>query len=199
MMVLGLTGGIGSGKSTVAQYFKELGVPVYDSDREAKLLMTTDDEIREEMIRLFGPEAYEENVLNRSFISNKVFSDPDLLEKLNSIVHPRVRIHFRRWVDAQQAPYVLQEAAILFENGAHKKLDGMILVWAPRETRIQRVMERDQVSRSDVLARMKNQWSDAEKTALADYIIENIELSETARQVAHIHSAILEKSGLAEF
>lgn len=199
MMVLGLTGGIGSGKSTVAQYFKDLGVPVYDSDREAKLLMNSDVEIRDEVSQLFGPKAYEGKKLNRAYISSKVFSDPDLLERLNAIVHPRVRAHFRRWVDAQEAPYVLQEAAILFENGAHKELDGMILVWAPKETRIHRVMKRDQVSRQAVLARMKNQWSDADKTALADFIIENIELSETARQVAHIHSAILEKSGLTEF
>ena len=199
MRVLGLTGGIGSGKSTVAEYFKKLGVPVYDSDREAKLLMTTDDEIRREVIRLFGPEAYEGSTLNRTFISSKVFSDPALLKRLNAIVHPRVRAHFKKWVDNQEAPYVLQEAAILFENGAHKELDGMILVWAPKETRIHRVMERDQVSRHAVIARMKNQWSDTEKTALADYFIENIELSDTARQVARIHSEILEKSGLTEY
>ena len=199
MKVLGLTGGIGSGKSTVASFFRDLGVPVYDSDREAKLLMTQNEAIRKEVIQLFGKEAYKDGALNRSYISAQVFTDPDLLDSLNSIVHPRVRDHFREWVSAQEAPYVLQEAAILFENGAHKKLDAMILVWAPRESRIQRVMERDGVGREAVLARMQNQWSDTETTALADYIIENIDRSETAQQVARIHSELLENMGVAEF
>ena len=199
MKVLGLTGGIGSGKSTVASYFRELGVPVYDSDHEAKLLMVEDEAIRQEVISLFGDEAYENKTLNRPFISSKVFADPDLLEQLNEIVHPRVRSHFREWVAAQDSPYVLQEAAILFENGAHKELDAMILVWAPKESRIQRVMARDKVERDAVLARMQNQWSDTEKTALADYIIENIDRSETALQVARIHSELLENMGVAEF
>ena len=199
MKVLGLTGGIGSGKSTVAAYFKELGVPVYDSDREAKILMTEDADMRAEIIAIFGSEAYVDNTLNRVYISSKVFGDPELLERLNSIVHPRVRSHFTQWVAAQDAPYVLQEAAILFENGAHKQLDAMILVWAPKETRIQRVMERDNVDRDAVLARMENQWSDTETTALADYIIENIDRSETQRQVARIHSELLENMGVSEF
>jgi len=199
MKVLGLTGGIGSGKSTVAGYFRDLGVPVYDSDQEAKLLMTENEEIRKEIIALFGEEAYRDKGLNREFISSKVFNDPQLLEQLNGIVHPRVRAHFRAWVAAQDAPYVLQEAAILFENGAHKQLDAMILVWAPKESRIHRVMERDNVGREAVLARMQNQWSDTETSALADYIIENIDRLETARQVARIHSELLENMGVAEF
>ena len=199
MKVLGLTGGIGSGKSTVAAFFRDLGVPVYDSDHEAKLLMTEDDDLRKEIIALFGKEAYEDHTLNRAYISSKVFSDPELLQQLNDIVHPRVRAHFRKWVAAQDAPYVLQEAAILFENGAHKQLDAMILVWAPKETRIHRVMERDNVDRKAVEARMENQWSDTETTALADYIIENIDRLETARQVARIHSELLENMGVAEF
>lgn len=199
MKILGLTGGIGSGKSTVAGYFRELGVPVYDSDHEARVLMHEDAEIRKKIIALFGSEAYEDKALNRAYISSKVFADPELLEQLNAIVHPSVRRHFRQWAKAQDVPYVLQEAAILFENGAHRELDAMILVWAPRETRIHRVMERDKVSREAVLARMQHQWSDAETTALADYIIENIDRSETARQVAHLHSELLENMGVAEF
>lgn len=198
MKVLGLTGGIGSGKSTVAEFFRELGVPVYDSDREAKLLMREDEDIRAEVTALFGKEAYRDDALNRSYISSKVFADPKLLEQLNAIVHPKVRAHFKKWAVAQDAPYVLQEAAILFENGAYKQLDAMILVWAPKESRIHRVMERDNVGRKAVLARMQNQWSDTEKTALADYIIENIDLSETARQVARLHSELLENMGVAE-
>ena len=199
MKVLGLTGGIGSGKSTVASYFRKLGIPVYDSDHEAKLLMNEDEEIRQEILALFGERAYERKVLNRGYISSKVFADPELLEQLNEIVHPRVRRHFKEWVAIQDAPYVLQEAAILFENGAHKELDAMILVWAPKESRIQRVMKRDEVGREAVLSRMQNQWSDTETTALADYIIENIDRSETALQVARIHSELLENMGVAEF
>ena len=199
MKVIGLTGGIGSGKSTAAAFFRELGVPVFDSDHEAKHLMVQNDDIRNEVIALFGEKAYEGDVLNRAFISSKVFSDPELLEQLNMIVHPRVRSHFRKWVTAQEAPYVLQEAAILFENGAHKELDAMILVWAPKESRIQRVMARDKIGREAVLARMQNQWSDTETTALADYIIENIDRSETALQVARIHSELLDNMGVAEF
>jgi len=199
MKVLGLTGGIGSGKSTVAAFFRELGVPVYDSDREAKLLMTENEDIRAEVMALFGEEAYQGSSLNRSYISSKVFADPKLLEQLNAIVHPRVRMHFKEWAVAQDAPYVLQEAAILFENGAHKQLDAMILVWAPKESRIQRVMERDNIDREAILARMQNQWDDAETTALADYIIENIDRSETQRQVARLHSELLENMGVTEF
>jgi len=199
MKVLGLTGGIGSGKSTVARYFRDLGVPVYDSDHEAKRLMVQDEDIRKEVVALFGAEAYDGDTLNRAFISSKVFDDPELLEQLNAIVHPRVRNHFRMWVAEQEAPYVLQEAAILFENGAHKQLDAMILVWAPKEFRIQRVMKRDKIGRGAVLARMQNQWSDTETTALADYIIENIDRTDTALQVARIHSELLDNMGVPEF
>ena len=123
MMIVGLTGGIGSGKSTVAKMFMELGVPVYDSDAEAKKLMATSPEVKSKIIELLGNEAYSNDVLNRSYIANKVFKDPILLEKLNGIVHPAVREHFLKWVKRKETPYVIQETALIFENDAHDKYD----------------------------------------------------------------------------
>ena len=194
MKIIGLTGGIGSGKSTVAGYFKELGIPVFDSDLEAKKLMNENRELRHQIIDLFGKNAYKGDFLNREYIAGKVFEDSELLERLNGLVHPAVRLKFQDWVSKQDAPYVIQEAAILFEHGAYKLLDEMILVWAPKELRIKRVMKRDSKSRDQVLARMENQWGDTEKTALSDHIIENIHLEETQKQVQGIHAAILNKS-----
>ncbi|MBT8234936.1 MAG: dephospho-CoA kinase [Bacteroidia bacterium] len=194
MKIIGLTGGIGSGKSTVAGYFKQLGVPVFDSDQEAKKLMKEDKELRNQIMGLFGDEAYKGDILNREYIAERVFQDADLLERLNGLVHPAVRQKFKDWVNKQDAPYVIQEAAILFEHGAYKLLDEMILVWAPKELRIKRVMKRDSKSRDQVLARMANQWGDTEKTALSDHIIENIHLEETQKQVQDIHAEILNKS-----
>jgi len=194
MKIIGLTGGIGSGKSTVAGYFKELGIPVFDSDLEAKILMNEDQGLRDSIINLFGEKAYQKDILNREYLAKKVFRDSELLKDLNELVHPAVRQKFQDWVSEQDAPYVIQEAAILFEHGAYKLLDEMILVWAPKELRIKRVMKRDSTSREQVLARMENQWGDTEKTALSDHIIENIHLKETQKQVKGIHAAILNKS-----
>ena len=194
MKIIGLTGGIGSGKSTVAGFFRELGIPVFDSDLEAKKLMNENEELRDQIIGLFGEKAYHQDGLNRAYLAEKVFEDPKLLERLNGLVHPVVRQKFQDWVNKQDAPYVIQEAAILFEHGAYKLLDEMILVWAPKELRIKRVIKRDSTSREQVLARMETQWGDTEKTALSDHIIENIHLKETQKQVQGIHASILNKS-----
>ncbi|MDH3698293.1 MAG: dephospho-CoA kinase [Flavobacteriaceae bacterium] len=193
MKVIGLTGGIGSGKSTVAEYFRGLGIPVFNSDSAAKRLMNDSEQLRKEIRKLFGDEAYQKGILNREFLAERVFNDAALLEGLNAIVHPAVRREFQEWVEKQDAPYVIQEAAILFEGGAYKLLDEMILVWAPKELRIKRVMKRDSKTREQVLARMDNQWGDTEKTALSDHIIENIHLEETQKQVLAIHASILNK------
>ena len=199
MKVIGLTGGIGSGKSTVAEYFRELGIPVFDSDSAAKRLMNDSEQLRKEISNLFGDKAYQKGILNREFLAERVFNDAALLEGLNAIVHPAVRREFQEWVAKQDAPYVIQEAAILFEVGAYKLLDEMILVWAPKELRIKRVMKRDSKTREQVLARMDNQWGDTEKTALSDHIIENIHLEETQNQVLAIHASILNKSRAERF
>jgi dephospho-CoA kinase len=191
--IVGLTGGIGSGKTTVANYFKELGIPVYIADVEAKLLMKRSKVIIRKLIQLFGSETYYKGELNKPFIANKIFNDPVLLEKMNTIVHPKVASHFQRWLKKQDAPYVIKEAAIIFENNTYTSLDYIITVIAPEETRINRVIERDRSSEERVKAIIKNQWSDAEKVKLSDFVIQNIELADTKNQVINIHQKILKK------
>lgn len=191
MRVVGLTGGIGSGKTTVARIFEELGVPVYNSDVEAKKLMHSSKKIKKELVALFGEEAYLDNKLNRPFIANAVFKDEILLKKLNKIVHPEVRKHFLKWCGKHEHPYVLQETALLFENQAQDFYDKIILVTAPKELRIERLLERDGSTKDDILARMNNQLEDKKKAPLADFVIENIILEKTKRKVAEINEAIL--------
>lgn len=191
MKHIGITGGIGSGKTTVANFFKEFGIPVYIADDEAKKLMHKSP-VKEELIDLFGEESFDDSqMLNRSYIASKVFHNKELLEKLNQIVHPRVEEDFQKWAKSQHSPYVLYEAAILFETGKYKQFDYTILVTAPVETRIKRVQKRDHSSEEDVLARMKNQWPAEEKMKLASWIIKNCELSKTKQEVRDIHELIL--------
>lgn len=192
-MVVGLTGGIGSGKTTVANFFSALGVPIYISDNEAKSLMIHDAEIRSEVQKLLGSQAYENGALNRAYIADKVFKDAQLLQKLNAIVHPRVAIHFKKWYHEQSSPYVIKEAAILFENGGYKKCDFMILVTAPIHTRILRVQKRDKSTEAEIRSRMNNQWDDYKKASLADITIENSTLEITKKKVARVHMHILHR------
>ena len=191
MKIIGLTGGIGSGKSTVANMFKELGVPVYNSDERAKYLMNTSLEIKSQLIKLLGEEAYKGDKLNRSFIAEKVFSNTNLLAKLNDIVHPIVRNDFIDWTKKQDYSYVIQETALLFENKAQDLYDSIILVTAPIETRIIRVVDRDKSSREQVIARMNNQLDDEAKLNLSNYVIENIDLERTSSNVLQVHASIL--------
>jgi len=191
--IVGLTGGIGSGKTTVANYFKALGVPVYIADVEAKALMKRSKIIKRKLIQLFGKKAYVNDELNKALIAQKIFNNAALLESMNSIVHPKVASHFKRWLKKQDTPYVIKEAAIFFENGTYKSLDCIITVTAPEASRIQRVVKRDQSSEKKVKAIIKNQWSDAEKVKLSDFVIENINLEDTKNQVNKIHQKILKK------
>lgn len=191
MKIVGLTGGIGSGKSTVAKMFRELGVPVYDSDEEAKKLMVSSTEVKEAIIELLGNEAYKDDVLDRAFIAGKVFKDPELLQQLNAIVHPAVRAHFLKWVQKKAVPYVIQETALIFENGVQDKYDYTLLITSPKEIRLQRVMDRDEVGEQQVLERMKNQIADDKKMALADFFIENIDLETTKKKVNDLHAELL--------
>lgn len=191
MMIVGLTGGIGSGKSTVAKMFMELEVPVYDSDQEAKKLMSTSKEVKTAIIQLLGDGAYNEEGLNRSFIAEKVFKDSDLLEKLNGIVHPAVREHFLNWAENQKSPYVIQETALIFENQAQDKYDHTILVTAPKNVRIQRVVQRDGAKEQAVKERMNNQLEDSQKRNLADFSIENLDLDKTKEKVKELHLKLL--------
>ncbi len=199
MMLVGLTGGIGSGKTTVSKMFKALGVPVYDSDSEAKKLMNTAPALKEAISALLGHEAYQKGALQRTFVAEKVFADRKLLGALNAIVHPAVREHFKEWVRSQKAPYVIQEAAILFENGSYSQYHKMILVRAPKEMRIERIMGRDNSTRQQILNRMEQQWEDERKAGLSDYVIDNLDLETTREQVKTIHRELLKLSDIAGF
>jgi dephospho-CoA kinase len=184
---VGIAGGIGSGKTIVCDVFKVLGIPIYNADLEAKLIMNKSDQVRKAIIAAFGDQAYQDGLLNREFLSAQVFNDADQLAKLNAIVHPAVIQAAEDWADAQTAPYSLKEASILFESGSYKKLDYTILVTAPVEIRIARVMQRDQVTREQVLARMNNQLPDEEKAKLADFVIINDGIKALIPQVMALH------------
>ncbi len=188
--IIGLTGGIGSGKTTVARMFARLGVPVYIADIEAKKLADALPEIRNEIIKLLGQAAYGEAGMNRSYVADRIFKDSHLLNRVNNIIHPRVAAHFKNWAANQEAPYVIKEAAILFENGGYKNCDFTILVTAPENIRIERVMARDKISEQAVKQRMAHQWSDEKKKQLADFIIENSDLKTTQKTVLELHESL---------
>ena len=189
--IVGLTGGIGSGKTTVANYFIALNVPVYIADIEAKALMNRSKVIKRKLIKLFGDEAYVDNTLNKPFIASQIFSNQNLLKKMNAIVHPKVAKHFSNWVKKQNVPYVISEVAIIFENGSQGKYDYIITVVAPEQTRLNRVIKRDNSSEAKVKAIMNNQWTDQQKTEHSDFIINNTDLKDTKLQVENIHSKLL--------
>ena len=191
MKIVGLTGGIGSGKTTVAGFFKEFNIPVYIADDAGKRLMKTSASIRSQITELFGSEAYEGELPNRKFIASRVFNDKEQLSKLNQIIHPAVEEDFKDWLENQNSDYVIYEAAILFETGGYKKCDFNILVIAPKKLRIQRLQDRDNSSVDEIKERMDNQWGDEKKSRMADFIIENEELTQTKLQVEDIHSKIL--------
>lgn len=171
MIRIGLTGGIGSGKTTVARIFESLDVPVYYSDPRAKALMNTDISIRESLVELFGQQAYCGGTLDRGYIASVVFADSDMLLRLNAIVHPAVMRDFEAWAAEQHSVYVIEESAILFESGFDKGVDRVISVVAPESLRIERVMCRDGMSADDVRRRIANQMPDHERIAKSDYIV----------------------------
>ena len=191
MKVVGLTGGIGSGKSTIGRLFAALGIAVYDSDTEAKKLINTSAEIKKRIVEVFGAEAYAEGVYNRAYMADIVFRNPDKLAVLNSIVHPVLADHFSKWVALQTSPYVIKEAAILFESGSYKNCDFIITVTAPETLRISRCMSRDGSTEAQVRARMAQQWTDAQRIALSDAVIENINLEEKEKRVRELNNLFI--------
>ncbi|MFD1063633.1 dephospho-CoA kinase [Winogradskyella litorisediminis] len=191
--IVGITGGIGSGKTTIAKYFEELGIPVYHADFEAKLLMNRSKIIKRKLKELFGEEAYKKDTLNKPFLRNQIFKNKELLQKMNAIVHPKVGSHFQRWLKKQNAPYILKEVAIIFENNLQNQYDYIISVVATEEERIRRVIKRDDVSRQSVMAIINNQWSDAEKIKKSDFVIENNHLETAKAQALRIHNQLLSK------
>ena len=173
MKIVGITGGIGSGKTTVCKVFEQLGIPVYNADNSAKRLLDTDSILMNNVCLLFGNNIYVQGKLDRTELASIVFSDTEKLRQLNELVHPTVATDFKQWTDRQNGDIVIKEAAILFETGGYKALDTTILIHAPENIRIERVMKRDGVSSKEVKARMNNQWPEQRKMELADHIIEN--------------------------
>lgn len=184
--IIGLTGGIGSGKTTVANEFSSFGIPVYIADLEARKLMQTDSVLN--LIKAeFGSTVFDNGVLVREKLSEIVFNDSKKLEKLNGIVHPAVKKHFDEWLlEHKNNPFVIYETAILFESGSYKKCDFVINVEAPLEVRIQRVIERDNTTREKVLERIKNQWNDEEKSSKSDFIIKNTSIEAIKIEIVKI-------------
>ena len=184
--IIGLTGGIGSGKTTIANYFKSFGIPLYIADDEARKIMQS-AEITEAIKNVFGDAVFENEKLNREELAKIVFNNPEKLEKLNKIVHPAVKKHFELWLLQHTAvPYVIYEAAILFESGSYKNCDLIITVTAPVESRIQRVIERDKTTRELVLKRINAQWTDEQRISKSDFIIENTSIETTKLEVVKI-------------
>lgn len=194
MLRIGITGGIGSGKSTVAQIFKVLGIPVYSSDDAAKRLMNEDEELKINILKSFGKESYSNGKLNRKYLAEQAFNDRTKIELLNSLVHPATIKDAAGWMEKQTAPYVIKEAALIFESGSDKFLDAVIGVKSPLSLRIERTMKRNNVTASDIEARIKLQMDEDEKMALCDYIIVNDEHEMLIPQVLRLHEQFLKGS-----
>jgi dephospho-CoA kinase len=193
MIKIGITGGIGSGKTTVCKIFEVLGIPIYYADDRAKELLESDKNVIKKVKNIFGHDVYnEQGKLDRHRVATIVFNFPEILAEYNAIIHPAVFQDVEKWMLRHtQHDYVIKEAALLFETGSYKMLDKIICVTAPVEKRIERVMLRDKVTEEQVRARMQNQWSDAQKTAMSDYIIYNDGSTPLIRQVLSIHEKIL--------
>ena len=193
MLKIGLTGGMGSGKSTVARIFEVLGIPVFYADAEAKKLMEEDSELRRKIISSLGPESYIGTLPNRKYIARQVFNDPEKLKILNSLIHPATIIKAEKWMEMQSAPFAIKEAAILFESAAHKHLDFVIGVQSPEKLRVQRSMERDNLSDDEVKERMDRQMNQEEKMNLCDFVIINDERHALIQQVLLLYKTLLQK------
>lgn len=190
MKIIGLTGGIGSGKTTVSRLFHLLGVPIYIADERAKKLFTNNPEVQKKVIDQFGSESIKNGEVNRSYLANITFNNKEKLTQLNAIIHPAVAKDFSAWVSNQTAEYVIKEAAILFESGSDATCDKVIVVVAPDETRIDRVMQRDELNKEAVMARMRNQWSQEKKIEFSDFVIINDNSVSVIEQVTRIHKEL---------
>ncbi len=194
MLRIGLTGGIGSGKSTVARIFEVLGIPVYDADSASKRLMSEDKVLKQQIQNSFGKEAYFGEILNRKYLAEQVFNNEEKLILLNSLVHPATKKDAAKWMKKQNSPYVIKEAALIFESGSQKSLDFVIGVKAPLSLRLQRTMLRDNVSEAQVTARMNMQMNEEEKLRLCKYVIINDEQQLLIPQVLALHERFLSLS-----
>jgi dephospho-CoA kinase len=192
MLKVGITGGIGSGKTMVCKVFEVLGIPVYYADYHAKRLMETDPGIRKELAEMFGPSVINKDGIDRKNLARIIFNDANALKTINNLVHPAVRKDFMGWVENMSGhDYLIEEAAILFESGAYRLLDFNITVSAPEEMRIKRVMVRDNAARESVLSRIKNQLTDREREKIADAVIRNDESELLIPQILKLHNKLL--------
>lgn len=192
MLTVGITGGIGSGKSTICRIFEVMEVPVFNADAEVRRLQNEDPNIRSSMISLFGNEVYNDDGLNRKLVAELVFNNKLLLDQLNKIIHPETLIAFEKWKqDYSSNHYVIKEAAILFESKSNIGLDKIIVVSAPEELRIERIIKRDNISREQIISRMNNQLTEEERIAKADFVIVNDEKSAIIPQVLAVHEKLL--------
>ena len=190
VLKIGLTGGLGSGKSTIAKIFEVLGIPVYYADTEAKRIMNGDPRLKAEIIKNFGSESYSDNQLNRQYLSAIVFNNKDKLSLLNSLVHPATIRDSKEWISKQTTPYAIKEAALIFESGTQEYLDYVIGVSAPTHLRIQRAMQRDQLTREQVLQRISKQIEEVIKMHLCDFVIYNDEVKPVIPQVLELHKKL---------
>ncbi len=195
MLTIGLTGAIGSGKSTVARIFETLNVPVYYADKVAKRLMQEDEKIVIKIIQVFGSNAYQKASLNRKYIADIVFNDEGKLKELNAIVHPATLADAEQWINTQSSPYVIKEAALLFESGSYQSLDYIIGVQANYNLSVERVVQRDHISEQDILSRMQKQMDVKEKLNRCDFIIINDETKPVIPQVLELHEKFLDIAG----
>lgn len=184
--IIGLTGGIGSGKTTIGNFFQELGIPVYVADDEGRKITDLPEVIRQ-IQAVFGDAVIENGMVNRKKLSEIVFNDEKKLAQLNEIIHPAVKAHFANWIKKYtDSPFVIRESAILFESGSATDCDYIITVTAPLENRIERVVQRDQSSRSAVMSRIANQMTDEERISKSDFVIENTACDEAKKQAVKI-------------
>jgi dephospho-CoA kinase len=190
MLKIGLTGGIGSGKSTVSKIFSSMGIPVFEADQVGREVLEW-PEVRTELEKLFGSEAVRDGQVNRAHIASVVFGNQEILEELNAIVHPRVGKAFNEWCAQEKCTYIIKEAAIIFEAGTQDSLDGVILVSAPEKLRIERVMQRDGMSQEQVQARMRNQWPEERKREMSDYELINDGKLGLIPQVMDLHTKLM--------
>ncbi len=191
MLKIGITGGIGSGKTTVTKIFEVLDIPVYNADDAAKRLMNENEALKTAIKQIFGEAAYTNELLNRKYIADIVFTNPKKLEALNTVVHPVTLQDAETWMQKQHSPYAIKEAALIFESGAQEQLDYVIGVYAPAPLRIQRTMQRDGVTREAVQARMNKQINETVKMRLCDFIITNDEQQLLIPQVIELHQKLL--------
>ncbi|MGM0530353.1 MAG: dephospho-CoA kinase [Bacteroidota bacterium] len=195
MTKVGVTGGIGSGKTLICQVFEKLGIPVFYADEEAKRLLNDDPQVKEAVMKYFGREIYDESGIKKALLASKIFNNQEALREINSIVHPAVRRLFLEWAESKESvfPYLIEEAAILFESGSYKDLDFNVLVYAPEELRIERVAKRDNTNREHIKTRMKHQMKDEEKIQLVEAVIYNDESQLVIPQILEIHQQLTKK------